>query len=86
MPARLRQFHVDLVHNRVFILAYVAYVHYSAIAETVDQHAAATGLPDSIDIPPPSIEEIGRGNNAKFWYAQHTISVDRFFSNLISNF
>ena len=61
MPARLRHFRVDLVHNRVFILAYVAYVHYSAIAETGDQHAAATGLPDPIDIPPPSIEEIGKG-------------------------
>ena len=41
MPVRLRQLHVDLVHNRVFILAYVAYIHYSAIAQSVDQCAAA---------------------------------------------
>jgi hypothetical protein len=85
MPARLRQLHIDLVHNRVFILAYAAYVHYSAIAETVDQHAAATGLPDPIDMPPPSNEEIGKGSNASFWYAQHISSVDRFFTNWISN-
>jgi len=84
MPARVRQLHVDLVHNRVFILAYAAYVHYSAIAQTVDQRAAATGLPDPIDMPPPSIEEIGKGSNPSFWYAQHTGSVDHFFTNRIS--
>ena len=84
IPARLRQLHVDLIHNRVFILAYAPYVYYSAIAETVDQSAAATGLPDSFDVPPPSIEEIGKGN-ASFWYAQHPSSTDRFFTNRISN-
>ena len=71
MPAQLRQLHVDLVHNRVFIPAYVAYVHYSAIAQTVDQRAAATGVSDPIDIPPPSIEEAGKGSNPNFWHAQH---------------
>ena len=58
MLARLRQLHVDLVHNRVFILAYATYVHYSAIAQSVDQRAAETGLPDPIDLSSLSIEEI----------------------------
>jgi len=53
IPAQIRQLHVDLVHDRVFMLAYAAYVHYSAVAETVDRSMSD---PDSIDVPPPSVE------------------------------
>ena len=67
IPARIRQLHVDLVYERVFMLAYAAHVHYSAVAETVDQCAAPIDDTNPI-IPPPSIEEIGKGNKPGFWY------------------
>jgi len=66
IPARLRQLHVDLVHKRVFMLAYAAHVYYSSVAQTVDRRAASGGDLDPIDVP-PSIEEIGKGSNPSFW-------------------
>ena len=67
IPERIRQLHVDLVHERVFMLAYAAHIHYFAVAETVDQCAAPIDDTDPI-IPPPFMEEIGKGNNPGFWY------------------
>jgi hypothetical protein len=61
IPARLRQLHVDMVHERVFLLAYSAYKHYLAMAKTVDLLAASNSGSDPLDVPPPSVEEIGRG-------------------------
>jgi hypothetical protein len=66
MPTRLLQLPVDLIHNRVLIPAYGAYVHYPPIAQ-ID--AASNGLPDPIDMAHPSIDEIGEGSS----YAQHII-------------
>jgi hypothetical protein len=68
IPARVRQLHVDLVHERVFMMAYATHFHYSAVAEAVDQCVASMNDPDSIDVPPPSVEEIGMGNKPGFWY------------------
>ena len=85
IPTRIRQLHVDLVHERVFMLAYAAHVHYSAVAETVDQCVAPIDDIDPI-IPPPSIEEIGKGNKPSFWYVQHPVSRKTvFFTNRVSN-
>jgi hypothetical protein len=41
IPSRLRQMHVDMVHDRIFMLAYPAYVQYNAIARSIDEHAVA---------------------------------------------
>ena len=68
IPARVRQLHVGLVHEHVFMMAYAAHLHYSAVAEAVDQCIASMSDPDSIDVPPPFVEEIGKGNKPGFWY------------------
>src|ERR1700691_1797656 len=36
IPVRLRQLHIDLVYERVFMLAYSAHIHYSAIVQIVN--------------------------------------------------
>jgi hypothetical protein len=67
IPPRLRQFHVDMIHGRVFMLAYPAYMHFSAVASAVDERAGDSALIH--DVPPPSAEEVGKGNMPGFWYA-----------------
>ena len=61
IPARIRQLHVDMVHERIFILAHSAHVHYNAIAKEVDLQVASNDKSDLMDIPPPSVKVLGGG-------------------------
>ena len=70
IPVRLRQLHIDLVYERVFMLAYSAHVHYSAIVQIVNLRADSDSDPDPFDVPSPSIEEIGKGSKPGCWCVQ----------------
>jgi hypothetical protein len=66
MPARIRQLHVDMVYERIFILAHTAYLHYNAVAQAVDMQMASSNDSDLIYVPSPSAEMIG--GNTRAWY------------------
>jgi hypothetical protein len=73
IPARLRQLHVDMVYERIFVLAHQAYVHYNAIAQAVDLQVADSHNLDRIDVPSPSVKVLGE--DTRVWCVNYTTPV-----------
>jgi len=69
IPLRIRQLHVDMVYERIFVLDYPAYERYKAIAQAVDLQEASSDNSDLVEVPLPSAEVFGGGWPWCIYYA-----------------